>query len=74
MRAAPNGWNDDTWRAVALAYRRVRRAGLKDQPAYLAARAEYDHRHPGDPVAASTVSAMIARAADSDPDQIWQSW
>lgn len=63
-------------RAVALAYRRAKRAGLDEQASFEAALAEYrrvDKAAPADRVAAShQVGIMIAAAVNANIRWFWQ--
>ncbi len=67
-------WDRDTLRAVAVAYRRLRRLGALDLPARNAAEATYRERHPNeDPARAQqTVAHMIAAVARDHPAWLWK--
>ena len=58
-------WDRDTLRAVAVAYRRVRRLGARDLPVRGAAEATYLERHPtaASEEAQRAVSLMISAVA-----------
>ena len=64
----------DTLRAVALAYRRVRRLGERDLPARMAAEPAYQERHPITPEreAQDTVALIIAAVARDHPTWFWR--
>ena len=67
-------WDRDTLRAVAVAYRRVRRLGARDLPARDAAERAYLERHPTAPAdeAQRTVGLMISAVARDHPAWLWQ--
>ena len=56
-------WDRDTLRAVALAYRRIRRFGERDLPARKSAEAAFQERHPTQPPAEDLLNRAL---------QIWQ--
>jgi hypothetical protein len=66
-------WDRDTLRAVAIAYRRVRRLGERDLPARNAAELTYLERHPTAPadVAQRTVALMLSAVARDHPVWFW---
>jgi len=66
-------WDRETLRAVAVAYRRVRRLGERDLQARNAAEAVYLERHPNVPVmdAQQAVAAMISAVAREHPNWLW---
>ena len=66
-------WDRETLRAVAVAYRRVRRLGERDLPARNAAEAVYQERHPNVPAmdAQQVVSLMISVIAREHPKWLW---
>jgi len=72
-------WDRETLRAVAVAYRRVRRlsaagaAGALDLPARNAAEAAYLERHPSatEVDTQRTVAAIIAAVARDHPKWFW---
>ena len=68
-------WDRDTLRAVAVAYRRVRRLGERDLSARRAAERAYQERHPATPEqeAQHTVALMIAAVARDHPAWLWKS-
>ena len=63
-------WDRDTLRAVALAYRRVRRLGERDLPVRYAADRAYIERHPAAAAdeAQRRVGLMISAVARDRPD------
>jgi len=67
-------WDRDTLRAVAVAYRRVRRLGERDLRARAAAEAAFSERHPTTPEreAQHAVSLMISAVARDHPAWLWK--
>jgi hypothetical protein len=67
-------WDRDTLRAVAVAYRHVRRLGERDLPARHAAERAYLERHATASVdeAQHTVALMISAVARDHPAWLWK--
>jgi hypothetical protein len=67
-------WDRDTLRAIAVAYRRIRRLGDRDLPARRGAEAVYHERHPSAPEteAQHTVPLMISAVARDHPTWLWK--
>ena len=66
-------WDRETLRAVAVAYRSVRRLGERELRARNAAEAAYRERHPSVPEseAQQAVTLMIAAVAREHPTWLW---
>jgi hypothetical protein len=66
-------WDRETLRAVAVAYRRVRRLGERDLRARTAAERAYLERHPSATIVDTqrTVAVMLSAVAREHPKWFW---
>ena len=65
-------WDHDTLRAVAVAYRRVRRLGARDLPARRSAEAAYAERHPTAPADEAQRTVALMLVARDRPAWLWK--